>query len=73
MRSTLPVAKTLGNTATPRDWFTPQGPGTKACLGCHDTRDAAAHAYLNTAVFGESCGACHGANSEWSVTAVHAR
>ena len=49
------------------------GPGTAACLGCHDTRDAAAHAYLNTAVFGEACGACHGANSEWSVSKVHAR
>ena len=22
---------------TQRDYFTPQGPGTAACLGCHDT------------------------------------
>lgn len=69
----LPMPKGALNVPTPRDYFTPQGPGTTACLGCHDTRDAAAHAYLNTAVFGEACGACHGANSEWSVTKVHAR
>ncbi|MHB8799165.1 MAG: OmcA/MtrC family decaheme c-type cytochrome [Thermoanaerobaculia bacterium] len=69
----LPAPKGTLNVQTPRDYFTPQGPGTAACLGCHDTRDAAAHAYLNTAVFGEACGACHGANSEWSVTKVHAR
>ncbi|MBP7677662.1 MAG: OmcA/MtrC family decaheme c-type cytochrome [Thermoanaerobaculia bacterium] len=69
----LPAPKGTLNVITMRDYFTPQGPGTAACLGCHDTRDAAAHAYLNTAVFGEACGACHGANSEWSVTKVHAR
>ena len=69
----LPVVTGALNVVTKRDYFTPQGPGTAACLGCHDTRDAAAHAYLNTAVFGESCGACHGAGSEWSVATVHAR
>jgi OmcA/MtrC family decaheme c-type cytochrome len=69
----LPMPKGALNVKTERDYFTPQGPGTAACLGCHDTRDAAAHAYLNTAVFGEACGACHGANSEWSVAVTHAR
>ena len=69
----LPAPKGTLNVVTQKDYFTPQGPGTAACLGCHDTRDAAAHAYLNTAVFGEACGACHGANSEWSVAKVHAR
>ncbi len=69
----LPAPKGTLNVVTQKDYFTPQGPGTAACLGCHDTRDAAAHAYLNTAVFGEACGACHGANSEWSVTKSHAR
>jgi OmcA/MtrC family decaheme c-type cytochrome len=69
----LPVVTGALNVVTLRDYFTPQGPGTAACLGCHDTRDAAAHAYLNTAIFGEACGACHGANSEWSVATVHAR
>lgn len=58
---------------TLRDYFSPQFPGTAACLACHDTRDAAAHAFLNTAVFGEACAACHGPNSEWSVDKVHAR
>ncbi len=62
---------------TLRDWFSPQGPGTASCLGCHDSRDAAAHAFLNTTQFGgqpaEACGACHGANSEWSADKVHAR
>ena len=69
----LPVVTGALNVVTERDYFTPQGPATAACLGCHDTRDAEAHAYLNTAVFGEACGACHGATSEWSVTKVHAR
>lgn len=69
----LPMPKGTLNVITQKDYFTPQGPGTAACLGCHDTRDAAAHAYLNTAVFGEACGACHGANSEWSVAVSHAR
>jgi OmcA/MtrC family decaheme c-type cytochrome len=62
---------------TPRDYFTPMGSGTSACLGCHDSRDAAAHAYLNTTTFfgqpAEACGTCHGANSTWSVDKSHAR
>ncbi len=69
----LPVVTGALNVITQRDYFTPQGPGTAACLGCHDTRDAEAHAFLNTAVFGEACGACHGASSEWSVAVSHAR
>ena len=63
---------------TPRDYFTPQGPGTAACLGCHDNDDAAAHAYLNTTTFpahhaGEACATCHGAGNDWGVDKVHAR
>jgi OmcA/MtrC family decaheme c-type cytochrome len=62
---------------TKRDFFSPQGSGTAACLGCHDDRDAAAHAYLNTTQFfgqpAEACGACHGDNADWSVDRVHAR
>ena len=69
----IPVVTGALNVVTKTDYFTPQGPATAACLGCHDTRDAAAHAYLNTAIFGEACGTCHGANSEWSVATVHAR
>jgi len=73
----LPVPATAGAVTAPRDWFSPQGPGTAACLGCHDSRDAAAHAYLNTAQFGgqpaEACGSCHGTNRDWAVDKVHAR
>ena len=54
------------------------GPAAAACLSCHDSKDAAAHAYLNTTDFGgegtfEACATCHGPNSEWSVDKVHAR
>lgn len=73
----LPVPATAAAVITPRDWFSPQGPGTAACLGCHDSRDAAAHAFLNTAQFGgqpaEACGSCHGTNRDWAVDKVHAR
>lgn len=75
----LPIAKGADPVVTPDDYWSPQGPGTSACLGCHDSQDAAAHAYLNTANFpgstgpSESCGACHGTNSTWSVDKVHAR
>ena len=55
------------------------GPGTAACLGCHDNGDAAAHAYLNTVTFpgatgpNEACATCHGAGKDWDVAKVHAR
>jgi OmcA/MtrC family decaheme c-type cytochrome len=64
---------------SPRDFFSPLGPGTAACLGCHDNRDAAAHAFLNTANFpgstdpAEACGACHGPGKDNSVDESHAR
>ena len=62
---------------TERALFSPMGPTTAACLGCHDSNDAQAHAYLNTATFGtksqEACGACHDPGSEWSADRVHAR
>lgn len=62
---------------TPRDYFSPMGSATASCLGCHDSRDAAAHAFLNTTEFGgkpaEACGTCHGSNSTWATDKVHAR
>ena len=60
-------------TNTPRDWYTPQFHNAAACLGCHDTQAAAAHAFLNTAPFGEACAVCHGPDGEEAVDKVHAR
>jgi OmcA/MtrC family decaheme c-type cytochrome len=76
---TLPLQQpTISNVTTLRDYFTSQGPGTAACLGCHDGRDAAAHAYLNTVTFpgaansAEACATCHGTGKDWAVEKVHA-
>jgi hypothetical protein len=60
-------------TETPRDWYTPQQPTAAACLGCHDSQAAAAHAFVMTAPFGESCATCHGPDAEFSVDKVHAQ
>jgi OmcA/MtrC family decaheme c-type cytochrome len=76
---TLPVATSAASVNTPRDYFTPQGPGTAACLGCHDNKDAAAHAYLNSVTFpgatipAEACATCHGTGKDWDAAKVHAR
>jgi OmcA/MtrC family decaheme c-type cytochrome len=74
---TLPLTPGIASVPTLRDYFSPQGPATVACLGCHDNVDAAAHAYLNTAVFGttsaEACATCHGTGKDWDVEKVHAR
>jgi OmcA/MtrC family decaheme c-type cytochrome len=60
-------------TNTLRDYYAPQQHYAAACLGCHDTRAAAAHAFVMTAPFGESCAACHGNAAEFAVDKVHAR
>jgi len=77
---TLPLQQTnIGSVTTLRDYFTPHGPATAACLGCHDNKDAAAHAFLNTATFpgstipAESCATCHGTGKDHSVEKAHAR
>jgi OmcA/MtrC family decaheme c-type cytochrome len=75
----LPLPTGVLPVTTLRDFFTPQGPGTAACLGCHDGPDAAAHAYLMTATFPgsttptESCATCHGTGNEYAVEKVHAK
>lgn len=74
----LPLPEGIANVNTLRDYFAPQGPGTASCLGCHDNRDAAAHAYLNTTTFGgtnpaEACATCHGTGKDWDVAKKHAR
>jgi OmcA/MtrC family decaheme c-type cytochrome len=76
---TLPLQPGISSVTTLRDFFTPQGPATASCLGCHDSRDTAAHAYLNTTTFGgtglsaEACATCHGTGKDWDVARVHAR
>jgi OmcA/MtrC family decaheme c-type cytochrome len=74
----LPPPISADGVLIPRGFFSPVGPGTAACLGCHDSRDAAAHAFLNTAYFpgsdqpAEACATCHGINAQWAVDKVHA-
>jgi OmcA/MtrC family decaheme c-type cytochrome len=75
---TLPLQPGIQSVTTARDYFSPQGPATASCLGCHDNVDAAAHAYLNTTNFGgtttaEACATCHGTGKDWDVAKVHAR
>ncbi len=60
-------------TQTPKDWYTPMEHFGAACLGCHDTKAAAAHAYLMTAPFGEACAVCHGPGTDFAVDKVHAQ
>lgn len=60
-------------TITLRDYYSPQQPTAAACLGCHDSLPAAAHAFVMTAPFGEACAACHGPDAEFSVDKIHAR
>ena len=74
----LPLPAGMANTVAPREFFSPLGPAASACLGCHDSEAAAAHAFLQTAVFpsgksAESCATCHGEGADFAVTRVHAR
>jgi OmcA/MtrC family decaheme c-type cytochrome len=75
----LPLPSAIDPVVTLRDYFSPQGPATAACLGCHDSRDVAAHAFTNTANFpgsnipAEACATCHGTGADFDVAKVHAR
>jgi len=60
-------------TVTQRDWYSPQHHNAAACLGCHDSQAAAAHAFVMTAPFGEACATCHGPDADFAVDKVHAR
>ena len=66
-------AKGVLKVTDPRGYITSAGTATAACLSCHSSVDAASHALANTTTLGESCAACHGATSEFSVAKVHAR
>jgi len=69
----IPVESDALSTITPQAFFSPMMPNAAACLSCHDSEDAAAHAFTNTAFFGEACGTCHGEGKVASVDKVHAQ
>jgi OmcA/MtrC family decaheme c-type cytochrome len=71
----LPISAGQIAQQSPRDYIGPtMQPVTAACLSCHTSKPAAAHALLMTSpTLGESCEACHGPNSEAAVSKVHAR
>jgi OmcA/MtrC family decaheme c-type cytochrome len=74
----LPLPADMAGTVAPREFYSPLGAAASACLGCHDSEDAAAHAFLQTATFpsgksSEACAACHGEGKDFSVSRVHAR
>jgi OmcA/MtrC family decaheme c-type cytochrome len=70
----LPLPTGRVNVVNPRSWYSPMGPATAACTGCHTSRSTAAHTSLNTSpLFGESCDVCHGTGADFAVDKVHAR
>lgn len=68
----VPV-KAVADIRDPRGFMDPVKPASGACLGCHVSKDAAAHALANTSAIGESCGVCHGVGKSAAVGKVHAR
>jgi OmcA/MtrC family decaheme c-type cytochrome len=68
----LPVSPGHLDVADPRGYLNPEGPETAACTSCHTAIFDASHALANTTRLGESCAACHGQNSDFSVNKVHA-
>ncbi|MBT8049288.1 MAG: OmcA/MtrC family decaheme c-type cytochrome, partial [Xanthomonadales bacterium] len=70
----LPIPAGALPTHSPSTPLTEMMPATSACLSCHDSFNAAAHADANTSSnLGESCGVCHGEGKTYSVERVHAR
>ncbi len=69
----LPLPETNAQVQDPRGYIPTAGPSTAACLSCHRSKPAAAHALtMTSSTLGESCDACHGPTSEYSVSKVHA-
>lgn len=70
----IPLPDDLLPTFSPASQIEMMLPTTSACLSCHDSDDAAAHADANTSSnLGESCATCHGNGKTYSVERVHAR
>jgi OmcA/MtrC family decaheme c-type cytochrome len=70
----LPLVAGALPTQTPRDLINPMPATTSACLSCHGSLSATAHADINTSEkFGESCAVCHGPNADFSIDRVHAQ
>jgi len=69
----LPLVDGMAKISAPREFFSPLEPPASVCLGCHDAVESAAHVFLNTASFGESCDVCHKEGAEFAVSKVHAR
>ncbi|MBI4286637.1 MAG: OmcA/MtrC family decaheme c-type cytochrome, partial [Chloroflexi bacterium] len=67
----LPLPDTAANTVAPREIYSPLGPAAAACLGCHDSTKASAHAATMTTSFGEACAVCHGQGRDFAVEKVH--
>ncbi len=70
---TVPLPDGVIPTITQRDYFSPMQPTAAACLGCHDTKDAASHALTMTSALGEACEVCHASDADFGVDKVHAR
>ncbi len=70
----VPLPASATPTVMPRGYWDPYLPTSAACLGCHDSLAAAAHAYVNTSsALGEACSVCHKEGADASVSQAHAR
>jgi hypothetical protein len=56
-----------------RPTFSYSNPGITGTVCGQPLRDNAAHAYINTAPFGEACASCHSGGMDYGVDKVHAR
>lgn len=63
----------VASTSDLNEFFSPMPPNSAACIGCHDSLDAAAHAFVNISPIGEACASCHAADAEFATARVHAR
>ncbi len=74
---TVPLPAGVQPAITPHNYFSPTPPIAAACTACHDTVEAAAHAFVNIALINgvqiEGCPQCHREGANEAVTRVHAR